>query len=82
MTITLQCRYQNSDWEVDRGYARSEPWAAQPRHRGAHAGARACATGYQKCELDTFVTSLRFTELPTGGTGAKGRKQIELDLGE
>ena len=32
-------------------------------------------------ELDTFVTSLRFTELPSGGIGAKGRKQIELDLG-
>jgi len=35
----------------------------------------------QKCELDTFVTSLRFTEPPAGGMGAKGRKQIELDLG-
>ena len=32
-------------------------------------------------EMDTFVTSLRFTELPAGGIGAKGRKQIELDLG-
>jgi hypothetical protein len=32
-------------------------------------------------ELDTFVTDLRFTELPAGGMGAKGRKQIELDLG-
>jgi hypothetical protein len=32
-------------------------------------------------EMDTFVTDLRFTELPTGGIGAKGRKQIELDLG-
>jgi hypothetical protein len=31
-------------------------------------------------EMDTFVTSLRFTELPAGGMGAKGRKQIELDL--
>ena len=35
----------------------------------------------QKCELDTFVTSLRFTELPSGGMGPKGRKQIELDPG-
>ena len=32
-------------------------------------------------EMDTFVTDLRFTELPAGGIGAKGRKQIELDLG-
>jgi hypothetical protein len=37
--------------------------------------------GDQKCELDTFVTSLRFTEPPSGGMGAKGRKQIELGLG-
>jgi hypothetical protein len=32
-------------------------------------------------EMDTFVTSLRFTEPPAGGIGAKGRKQIELNLG-
>ena len=32
-------------------------------------------------EMDTFVTSLSFTEPPAGGMGAKGRKQIELDLG-
>jgi hypothetical protein len=32
-------------------------------------------------EMDTFVTNLRFTEPPSGGIGAKGRKQIELDLG-
>ena len=35
----------------------------------------------KKSELDTFVTSLRFTEPPSGGMGSKGRKQIELDLG-
>jgi len=37
--------------------------------------------GDREREMDTFVTSLRFTELPAGGMGAKGRKQIELDLG-
>jgi hypothetical protein len=37
--------------------------------------------GDQKYEMDTFVISLRFTEPPVGGIGAKGRKQIELDLG-
>jgi hypothetical protein len=35
----------------------------------------------QQREMDTFVTELRFTKLPAGGSGAKQGGQIEFDLG-